>query len=455
MCKGFYLAKPVSDDYTENQMEETSMARFLELWKNQKLRAVCCGLLLGLVCQLHLAPFAYYSYVVSMGTPVLNILLLFQPQIPVPLLTGVMTGVACLLRGILGLQAGAANFWEKAVPALYYYVSYSILLSISLLWLRTRGKGRRMVAMIFCDFVANTLQLTLLGHLEAIAVWDAALVSLVRGVLVWMLYWMCGWEQLYIRKKEHQQHYAQLCGLVSDIYAEAFYLKKSMGDLNGLTSRSHQLYEQLGVDKPEGQAALEIAREAHEVHKDYQRIVQGISSLVKQYEQESLRLSYILRIIEDNVRRQMRERKLGTELQVSCRTDLQIKSYYDIFTILNNLLSNSLDACGGKGKIELLAERRQDDICLIVEDNGCGIDPDTLEYIWGAGFSTKYSHETGKMSAGIGLCHVKNLIEHLQGKIILDSVPGKGTRFEIRIPVKGLQISGKGGTDETFNHDCG
>lgn len=431
------------------------MARFLELWKNQKLRAVSCGLLLGLVCQLHLAPFAYYSYVVSLGTPVLNILLLFQPQIPVALLTAVMTGEACLLRGILGLQAGAADFWELAVPALYYYVSYSVLLSISFWRLHSRGKSWKMAAMICCDFLANTLQLMLLGHLEAEAVWDAALVSLGRGVLVWILYWMCGWEQLYIRKKEHQQHYAQLCGLVSDIYAEAFYLRKSMGDLNDLTSRSHRLYEQLGVDKPEGQAALEIAREAHEVHKDYQRIVQGISALVEQYEQESLRLSYILRIIEDNVRRQMRERNLGTELQVSCGTDLQVEFYYDIFTILNNLLSNSLDACGGEGKIKLLAERRKEDICLIVEDSGCGIDPDTLEYIWGAGFSTKYSPDTGKMSAGIGLCHVKNLVEHLQGEIILDSTPGKGTRFEIRIPAKELQGSGKGGTDETFNYDCG
>lgn len=122
---------------------------------------------------------------------------------------------------------------------------------------------------------------------------------------------------------------------------------------------------------------------------------------------------------------------------------------------MNNLLSNSLDACGGEGKAKLLAERRQEDICLIVEDSGCGIDPDTLEYIWGAGFSTKYSPETGKMSAGIGLCHVKNLVEHLQGKIILDSAPGKGTRFEIWIPAKELQGSGKGGTVETFNHDCG
>ena len=119
------------------------MERILELLKNQKLRAVCYGLLLGLVCQLHLAPFAYYSYVVSLGTPVLNILFLFQPQLPVPLLTGVMTGGACLLRGFLGLQAGAADFWEMAVPALYYYVSYSILLSLSLSKMRGHSKRGR------------------------------------------------------------------------------------------------------------------------------------------------------------------------------------------------------------------------------------------------------------------------------------------------------------------------
>ena len=420
------------------------MERILELLKNQKLRAVCYGLLLGLVCQLHLAPFAYYSYVVSLGTPVLNILLLFQPQLPVPLLTGVMTGVACLLRGFLGLQAGAADFWEMAVPALYYYVSYSILLSLSLSKLRGHSKARQMTAMIICDFLANGLQLGLMGHPEAMAVWDAALVSLVRGTLVWLLYWMCSWEQLYIRKKEHQQHYAQLCGLVSDIYAEAFYLKKSMGDINRLTSRSHQLYEELGAENQQGQAALEIAREAHEVRKDYQRIVQGISSLVSQYEQESMRLSYIFQIIEDNVRRQIREQGLRTEFKSRCRTELKVGPYCDIFTIVNNLISNSLDACAGEGRIELAAERQGEEICLTVQDSGCGIAADTQEYIWGAGFSTKYSPETGEMSAGIGLCHVKNVVEHLQGRINLKSAPGEGTTFAVWLPAEKLQKPGEG-----------
>lgn len=59
---------------------------------------------------------------------------------------------------------------------------------------------------------------------------------------------MYEWENFYLRKKEHQKHYAQLNQIVADIYAESFYLKKSMKDLNRLTRDSHQLYEDLEAE---------------------------------------------------------------------------------------------------------------------------------------------------------------------------------------------------------------
>ena len=406
--------------------------------KNKRIRAVCYGILLGLVCQIYIAPFAYSSYVVSLGTPVLTALLLFYPSICVIPLTFSMTVTACLLRGVIGAAAGKTTFSDMFIPAVFYYGVYSLILCICVRLFRERGKSKLMAGMIFCDFAANAVQLVLMGHVDGAAVVDSALVAVIRGVLVWMLYWMYEWEHLYLRKKEHQSHYAQLNQIVTDIYAESFYLRKSMEDLNELTRKSHQLYENLEAEGQDGQPALDIAREAHEIRKDYQRIVEGISSLVHEHEEKSMKLSYILRIIEDNTKRQINERGRVLSFKLKNQSEMQIQHYYDIFTILNNLLVNSMDACEENGHISLTVQEQDQMLKLEVADDGCGMDEDTKEYIWGAGFSTKYDKETGQMSTGIGLCHVANIIRHLDGSVEVESAPGKGTKFTVLLPIKEL-----------------
>ena len=415
-----------------------NMGKLGEAFKNRRLKTAGYGIMLGLVCQIYIAPFAYSNHVVSLGTPVLSALLLFQPELPVFPLSLVMSVTACVLRGLIG-AAGGMVFSEMFLPALFYYGSYSLLLGCCFKLLKRYGKARLMAGMIFCDFAANTIQLAFMGHIEGEAVVNSVLVAVIRGLLVWMVYWMYEWENLYIRKKEHQSHYAELSYIVSDIYAESFYLKKSMEDLNDLTRKSHQLYEDMEAGGKDGQAALDIAREAHEIRKDYQRIVQGISNLVHEHEEKSMRLSHILQIIEDNTKRQISERGQKLSLKVRCQSDMQIHQYYDIFTILNNLIVNSMDACGETGHISLTAEEKDGMLCLTVSDDGCGIDEDMQPYIWGAGFSTKYDKETGQMSTGIGLCHVANAAAHLGGTVDVASSFGNGTKFSIRLPAGRIQ----------------
>lgn len=410
-----------------------------ELLKNKKVRVLCYGIFLSLICQIYISPFGYSSYVVSLGTPVLNALLLFQPDLPVFFLTAVMTVFASILRGIIGVSVGGLPFNEMFFPAIIYYGLYSLMLTLLFRVLKSRARLQLMAGMIVCDFAANTLQLILMGHVEGSAVINAALVAVIRGALVWFFYRIYHWELLYIRKKEHQRHYAELNSIVSDIYAESFYLQKSMEDLNTLTRKSHQLYEDLETEGYDSHAALDIAREAHEIRKDYQRIYQGISSLVHAHEEKSLPLSHILQIIKDNTKRQIENRGLNITLKIQCQTDIPIQHYYDIFTILNNLLVNSIDACENDGYINVNVTEQGEFLNLQVADDGCGMDADMQKYIWGAGFSTKYDHVTGQMSTGIGLCHVANIVAHLGGTVQVKSEPSMGSEFSILLPIEKLR----------------
>ncbi len=106
-----------------------------------------------------------------------------------------------------------------------------------------------------------------------------------------------------------------------------------------------------------------------------------------------------------------------------------------IRAMLLNLLENSLDACRmDKGKsdhaISLTIRRAEPWMLIAVEDNGLGMDQETREKIFSLFFSSK-----GIQGTGLGLFISNKIVDKHGGDIIVDSEPGRGTRFEIRLPL--------------------
>jgi len=105
-------------------------------------------------------------------------------------------------------------------------------------------------------------------------------------------------------------------------------------------------------------------------------------------------------------------------------------------SLLVNLIENSLDACrlDGKKPEHRLAVRLSgfpDHVQYEVEDNGIGMDQETREKAFSLFFSSKGSEGTG-----LGLFIYDRIARSHGGAIELESQPGEGTRFVVRLPRK-------------------
>ncbi len=98
-----------------------------------------------------------------------------------------------------------------------------------------------------------------------------------------------------------------------------------------------------------------------------------------------------------------------------------------------NILVNASQAMpeGGKLTIQTGVDPQTEEVFIWIGDTGCGIPPENLEKIFDPFFSTK-----GHQGTGLGLSVSYGIIENHGGRIEVESEPGVGTVFQIRLPIR-------------------
>lgn len=98
--------------------------------------------------------------------------------------------------------------------------------------------------------------------------------------------------------------------------------------------------------------------------------------------------------------------------------------------VLDNLLSNALDAVAGRGRVSVSTHLEGGRVAVEVADDGPGIAPDAMARIFDPFFTTK---DPGRGS-GLGLAISLTLAEALGGALTAESKPGAGSRFRLWLP---------------------
>jgi signal transduction histidine kinase len=109
--------------------------------------------------------------------------------------------------------------------------------------------------------------------------------------------------------------------------------------------------------------------------------------------------------------------------------------------IVDNLLTNALDALGAKGgRVTVATVTDGERVRVEVADTGVGVAPETLARIFDPFFTTK---EAGKGS-GLGLAVATTLAEALGGALTVESKLGAGSRFRLWLPRRAPDVRDEG-----------
>jgi signal transduction histidine kinase len=107
--------------------------------------------------------------------------------------------------------------------------------------------------------------------------------------------------------------------------------------------------------------------------------------------------------------------------------------------VFMNLLSNAFHAVQGKGDVWIRTRCSDGSVEVEIEDNGVGIPKEHMKRIFEPFFTTK---PVGQ-GTGLGLSISYGIIEQHQGRILVTSVPQKGSSFVVSLPIYGENSSGE------------
>jgi two-component system, sensor histidine kinase YcbA len=413
--------------------------------------------------ELKYVPF-HSEFRISFGSAVFFFLLLWLQDTPIPLASALAGGAVVLFRVWLDyiLAPGSFNVWASLLthlPSLTFYLTFGFVL--------TAGRVRRYLNIplvlgligFSADFLANLTELFVRKSLAAGASlfpfepredYLLFILAFVRSFFVVGFFNMIQIGHLREISREQRLRFEKLLLISSDLHMESLYLKKVMGHIEQVTRDGYNLYRDLKplekhgqlpqADPPLSMRALSIAEEVHEIKKDSQRILSGVSRIIEQetvVDQMTIKEIVALAIGANKKYAEMLEKNITFTSAV--HTYLVTDKIYALLSVINNLLSNAVEAIEQQGEISVRVQQEKENLTFRISDSGGGIAGGDKPYIFIPGYTTKYDSK-GNPSTGIGLAHALQIVNEYGGKLEVEQgQPPECTIFVICISAAALQ----------------
>lgn len=361
-----------------------------------------------------------------------------------PLLTTVLAAPFMIItRGLIEWISGA-DFFDtiiKYMPEVIFILLYGALFSYYFRKIAFRPfHVMKFLPLVGIDFCSNMVEILIRLGSDGLTVsvfTTLLLIAIGRTMIAIIFVAILDYYGNYMMRKEEQLRYKNLLLLIADLKSEMIWMNKNTSDIENVTANAYEIYQYI---KETGnheyqEKSLELAKDIHEIKKEYFLIMRGINeALAEEDETDKMKVSYLLQLLQESLTEHYRRQKELLQINIECGWDFTTDKPYFLLSILRNLVTNAIEAGDGEVIVTIRVSEENDSAIFEIEDNCGGIINGNMSEIFKPGFSTKIDYEKGSTGRGLGLCIVKDLVEtKLQGRIEVQNTD-LGSLFIIKIP---------------------
>lgn len=151
-------------------------------------------------------------------------------------------------------------------------------------------------------------------------------------------------------------------------------------------------------------------------------------------EKKEVRVEAVFKNIYEMFKTQAKEKGIDLIIDLPREEEMVVLGDHNMLsTVFRNFTNNALKFTERGGQILLTAEKKQEEIALLVKDNGIGMSEEMIEKIKRKESQSSAGTDNEK-GTGLGLLISKDLIDGTDGEWIIKSTEGKGTTMGLSIP---------------------
>lgn len=420
-------------------------------WK----RTLLIGAIVALASELYWNVFVS-GFRISLAVILLPILLMTLGRNLSTIKTCTVTACVILVFRSILASSGLTDMTNMALlllPNAIFYVCYGIVFATMVPNKHILSYKTLFPALFLSDFLSNIVELCIFessqpGSMTMAKIGYLAVIAAFRTLFAGLFLIAIFQYGTLLKREEHENRYRRLFLMTTGLKNEIYFMKKNSEEIESVMGNAYRLYEKLSEmeDVPDDmkRMSLAIARDVHEIKKDYIRIIQGIEEeIAEEYDEKRMSFQDLLNILEQTTYHLLEGKLIHITLLFQCENDFVTTEHYELMSILKNIVNNAIEAIEGaqkKGTIQILEHRENNNYVFQIIDDGPGISPRHLPNIFKMGYSTKFDYVTGNIYRGVGLYGVKATVEEkFGGTIDVESTFGKGTTFTIKIPAHALE----------------